>query len=79
MLALLVLVALASCPHGSMLAATSLCLSHVWVWCCLHVVLTVFVSVDVQRSGPHCGGSCIVPWPHAFLSSQAPWVIPLWA
>lgn len=55
MLALLVLVALASCPHGSMLVATGLCLSHVWVWCCLHVVLTVFVSVDVQRSGPHWG------------------------
>lgn len=57
MLALVVLVALASCAHGSMLVATSLCLSPVWVWFCLHVVLTVFVSVDVQRSGPHCGDS----------------------
>lgn len=63
MLALVVLVALASCVHGSMHVVTSLCLSPVWVWCCLHVMLTVFVFLGHQLP----------------LSSQAPLVTLLWA
>lgn len=56
-LALLVLVALASRSHGSMLVATGLCLSAVWVWCCLHVMLTLCLSPSVSRDLGHTVGT----------------------